>query len=446
MTHLVPASSIIPDVEDNTERPHMEGESEKESSVVSPRGRPFFVAVHVGAGYHSPLNSKAYCRAMRRACMAAASVLSKGGGRTMDAVVSAIKVLEDDEITNAGKGSNLTEEGSVECDASVMDGLTGAFGAVGAAPGIKNPVEVAAMLAKQSLAGPLPLGRIPPIFLVGHGAREWAIKHGIEAAKDAGEARKYLVSKRAKEQWIHYTKMIDTYNTQEVQRKQANTLEIRSCAKTTAILQETSAVKIDGEKTFAKPAHVEDLVLDTVGAISVDSEGNISAGASSGGIAMKVKGRVGVAAQYGCGCWASSKPHSEGTSVGCCVSGAGEVIIRGLAACECCSSAQKSETGPGPACQTFLSRMMESQGDFGGTNDAGILLVQLDASEGNRATTRPKLGAVELVAAFTSRSFGVGYYGSLMKAPKTEIFRKPQSDKVGLFATHVNNSSRSNDC
>ncbi|BFI40374.1 taspase, threonine aspartase, 1 [Marchantia polymorpha subsp. ruderalis] len=446
MTHLVPASSIIPDVEDNTERPHMEGESEKESSVVSPRGRPFFVAVHVGAGYHSPLNSKAYCRAMRRACMAAASVLSKGGGRTMDAVVSAIKVLEDDEITNAGKGSNLTEEGSVECDASVMDGLTGAFGAVGAAPGIKNPVEVAAMLAKQSLAGPLPLGRIPPIFLVGHGAREWAIKHGIEAAKDAGEARKYLVSKRAKEQWIHYTKMIDTYNTQDVQRKQANTLEIRSCAKTTAILQETSAVKIDGEKTFAKPAHVEDLVLDTVGAISVDSEGNISAGASSGGIAMKVKGRVGVAAQYGCGCWASSKPHSEGTSVGCCVSGAGEVIIRGLAACECCSSAQKSETGPGPACQTFLSRMMESQGAFGGTNDAGILLVQLDASEGNRATTRPKLGAVELVAAFTSRSFGVGYYGSLMKAPKTEIFRKPQSDKVGLFATHVNNSSRSNDC
>ncbi|BFI40377.1 taspase, threonine aspartase, 1 [Marchantia polymorpha subsp. ruderalis] len=352
-----------------------------------------------------------------------------------------------------------------------MDGLTGAFGAVGAAPGIKNPVEVAAMLAKQSLAGPLPLGRIPPIFLVGHGAREWAIKHGIEAAKDAGEARKYLVSKRAKEQWIHYTKMIDTYNTQDVQRKQANTLEIRSCAKTTAILQETSAVKIDGEKTFAKPAHVEDLVLDTVGAISVDSEGNISAGASSGGIAMKVKGRVGVAAQYGCGCWASSKPHSEGTSVGCCVSGAGEVIIRGLAACECCSSAQKSitssssmsgpllhelrllrclllrsETGPGPACQTFLSRMMESQGAFGGTNDAGILLVQLDASEGNRATTRPKLGAVELVAAFTSRSFGVGYYGSLMKAPKTEIFRKPQSDKVGLFATHVNNSSRSNDC
>ena len=43
--------------------------------------------------------------------------------------------LQDDEVTNAGKGSNLTEAGHVECDASVMDGQTGAFGAVGAVPG-----------------------------------------------------------------------------------------------------------------------------------------------------------------------------------------------------------------------------------------------------------------------------------------------------------------------
>ncbi|MCI21821.1 isoaspartyl peptidase/L-asparaginase, partial [Trifolium medium] len=41
----------------------------------------------------------------------------------------------DDPCTNAGRGSNLTENGSVECDASVMDGKSGAFGAVGAVPG-----------------------------------------------------------------------------------------------------------------------------------------------------------------------------------------------------------------------------------------------------------------------------------------------------------------------
>lgn len=47
-------------------------------------------------------------------------------------------LLKDDPSTNAGRGSNLTEDGHVECDASLMDGDSGAFGAVGAVPGIYN--------------------------------------------------------------------------------------------------------------------------------------------------------------------------------------------------------------------------------------------------------------------------------------------------------------------
>ena len=47
--------------------------------------------------------------------------------------------IKDDPCTNAGRGSNLTEDGRVECDASIMDGHSGAFGAVGAVPGILNP-------------------------------------------------------------------------------------------------------------------------------------------------------------------------------------------------------------------------------------------------------------------------------------------------------------------
>lgn len=71
---------------------------------------------------------------MKRACLAAASLLRQGSGRSLDAVSAAIQVLEDDPCTNAGRGSNLTEDGRVECDASIMDGDSGAFGAVGAVP------------------------------------------------------------------------------------------------------------------------------------------------------------------------------------------------------------------------------------------------------------------------------------------------------------------------
>eukprot|EP00252_Welwitschia_mirabilis_P001993 TRINITY_DN11947_c0_g2_i1.p1 TRINITY_DN11947_c0_g2~~TRINITY_DN11947_c0_g2_i1.p1 ORF type:complete len:154 (+),score=32.54 TRINITY_DN11947_c0_g2_i1:150-611(+) len=125
---------------------------------------PFFVAVHVGAGYHSPRNEVAYKKAMHRACLAAASVLSKKGcNQVLDAVTEAIKVLEDDEHTNAGRGSNLTEDGHVECDASIMDGITGAYGAVGGLKGVKNPITVATALAKESLSGTYLLGRLPPM-------------------------------------------------------------------------------------------------------------------------------------------------------------------------------------------------------------------------------------------------------------------------------------------
>ena len=59
------------------------------------------------------------------------SLLSEGGG-AVDAVEMAIMVLEEKEITNAGYGSNLSLDGTVECDATIVDhyGRSGAVGAV----------------------------------------------------------------------------------------------------------------------------------------------------------------------------------------------------------------------------------------------------------------------------------------------------------------------------
>lgn len=104
----------------------------------------------------------------------------KNNACAMDAIVEAIKYLEDDPCSNAGYGSNLNTEGYVECDASLMDGDSLLFGCVGALSNIKNPIEVANHIVNRQKL-PNPLGLIAPNLLVGEGARKFALEKGCEA-------------------------------------------------------------------------------------------------------------------------------------------------------------------------------------------------------------------------------------------------------------------------
>lgn len=137
----------------------------------------------------------------------------KNGGDATAAVEVAIKCLEDREITNAGFGSNLNMDGTVEGDATVVDHL-GRSGACGAVPGkfftpvetwstllktflkgIKNPISLAKLILDKS-SQTLSLRRVPPNILVGNGAQRFGEQHGMQAVNN-----EQLVSKNAQDRY-----------------------------------------------------------------------------------------------------------------------------------------------------------------------------------------------------------------------------------------------------
>ena len=148
------------------------------------RRRPA-IAVHGGAGREAPDDAAPRRAGVERAVDAGWAVLATGGS-ALDAAIAAVVALEDDPHFNAGFGSVLTEEGVVECDASVMDGATLAAGAVAVVTGVANPIRLAHAVMVEARE----------VFLAGEPATALARRHGLRVVPPEA-----LISEAARRRW-----------------------------------------------------------------------------------------------------------------------------------------------------------------------------------------------------------------------------------------------------
>jgi beta-aspartyl-peptidase (threonine type) len=257
----------------------------------APGARPkFMFVIHGGAGAierskMTPELERQYREKLTEALQAGYRVLS-GGGSGLDAVEAAIRIMEDSPLFNAGKGAVFTSAGTNELDSSIMDGRTLAAGAVAGLKHIKNPISLARMVMERS----------PHVMMVGEGAEAFAKQQGVELvpASYFYTERRWQELQRAKEQ---------------EKRKQG------------APPKKNAHGNSDGA-----PALGEDGLRGTVGAVALDTQGNLAAGTSTGGITNKRFGRVGDSPIIGAGTYADNNT--------CAVSatGDGEYFIRAAVA------------------------------------------------------------------------------------------------------------------
>uniref|UniRef100_A0A8C8DZE5 Threonine aspartase 1 n=1 Tax=Oryzias sinensis TaxID=183150 RepID=A0A8C8DZE5_9TELE len=340
--------------------------SNKQESSRTQKAKGGFVLVHAGAGYHSESKAKEYKHVCKKACQRAVDQL-KAGALAVEAVAAALVELEDSPFTNAGMGSNLNLSGEIECDASIMDGKSLHFGAVGAISGIKNPVSVA------------------------------NLSHFITIIAGFFSLSAYKRNKRKME----LAERMDTGHSQTKKRRQSNENENGSGC------------------------------LDTVGAVVVDLEGNVAAAVSSGGLAMKHPGRIGQAAHYGCGCWAENARNVNSYSTAVSTSGCGEHLIRTMLARECSAAMQSEDAHQAllEAMQNkFISSPFLASED---RVLGGVIVLRCCTCLEAQSSQNIQGKLVEFLWSHTTESMCVGYMSVQDSKAKTHISRLPSGTVPG---------------
>ena len=209
----------------------------------------FAIVVHGGAGTILKKNMSdemelAYKLKLEEAINAGYNILEKNGS-SKDAVEETIKILENSELFNAGKGSVLSNKGVVEMDASIMNGQNLNAGAISGVKTIKNPISAARLVMEKS----------EHVFLSGEGAEEFAKLQGLDIIDN--------------EYFITETRLKSLLN---------------------------------AKKRYS----IKDNKFGTVGCVAIDKFGNITSGTSTGGMTNKKWNRIGDVPIIGAGTYANN--------------------------------------------------------------------------------------------------------------------------------------------
>jgi beta-aspartyl-peptidase (threonine type) len=287
------------------------------------------LVIHGGAGTIlkknlTPEKEKEYELALQQALLEGYAILNKGRS-ALDAVETVVKMLEDNPLFNAGRGSVFTNEGKNELDASIMDGKTLAAGAVAGVTNIKNPISAARVVMEKS----------GHVMMVGKGAEKFAAMHGLELVD-----QKYFYTE---DRWKSFLRVRST---------DPDSVELDHGNKTSNVLP----VNIDSK-------------FGTVGAVALDIYGNLAAATSTGGMTNKKYGRVGDSPIIGAGTYADNNT----CAVSC--TGWGEYFIRLVVAKTVCDLMAFKKITLEEAAYEVIKKKLQ---DLGG--DGGLIAVDKDGN------------------------------------------------------------------
>ena len=299
------------------------------------KGFDFGILIHGGAGVEKIKRTDEITRSLKSAVSNGFDLLKRSSNKAVDSVEAAVASMEDSGVFDAGVGSYLTIDKTVEMDASIMDGRDISAGSVGMAMGIKNPIKLARKIMEHT----------DHVMMVSDGVTRLSQLFGNTVEEYPQELN---------------TKILNEYNrlmkSVRIKWKKNNKLTMLSSA-------------ASQEKSHHH--------YSTVGAVAIDKDGNVASAVSTGGIWLKMSGRIGDSAIIGSGIYADNKSGAA------CATGYGEYIMR-LCLCKYACDQMQSRNSAHLSSKKSIDVLTERFGKDTG----GIITVDLKGRFGRACNTR----------------------------------------------------------